>query len=214
LRGAVDDERGGLRAGPEATRIVVEPTGGYEKALVKALRQAQLPVEIIHTSRFDAYRALVGVKAKSDTSDARLLAAYAAAPDEIRGRKAGHVELPEDAIREALSELASRRDQLKHMIHAETCRLGTVRMDELRQAIMTHLEALRAEDKQVHRMMLELVRQRVDLRRDQRLLKPSRGSARSLRWPCLLWSPNSAGSTTRPPQRSSGSLPLSVKAAP
>jgi hypothetical protein len=40
-----------LRTGPEVTRIVVEPTGGYEKALVKALRQAQLPVEIIHTTR-------------------------------------------------------------------------------------------------------------------------------------------------------------------
>jgi transposase len=164
-----------LRTGPEVTRIVVEPTGGYEKTLVKALRQAQLPVEVIHTTRFNAYRTLVGVKAKSDSSDARLLASYAAAPDEVRGRKAGHVELPQDAIREALSELASRRDQLKHMIHAETCRLGTVRMAELRQAIAAHLEALRAEDKQVHRMMLELVRQRLDLRRDQRLLKTIKG---------------------------------------
>lgn len=164
-----------LQAQPEITRIVMEPTGGYEKPLVKALRQAQLPVEIIHTTRFKAYRELVGVKAKSDTSDARLLAAYAAAPDEVRGRKANHVELPEDAIREALSELASRRDQIKHMIHAETCRLGTVRLAELRQAITVHLEALRAEDKQVHRMMLELVRQRIDLRRDQRLLKTIKG---------------------------------------
>ena len=40
---------------------------------------------------------------------------------------------------------------------------------------MTHLEALRAEDKQVHRMMLELVRQRIDLRRDQQLLKTIKG---------------------------------------
>ena len=61
------------------------------------------------------------------------------------------------------------------MIHAETCRLGTVRLSELRQAITAHLEALRAEDKQVHRMMLELVRQRIDLRRDQRLLKTIKG---------------------------------------
>src|SRR6195256_977713 len=164
-----------LQAQPGITRIVVEPTGGYEKALVKALRQAQLPIEIIHTSRFAAYRALVGVKAKSDTSDAKLLASYAAAPDEVRGRKVGYVELPEDAIREALSELASRRDQLKHMIHAETCRLGTVRMAALRQAITTHLETLKAEDKQVLRMMLELVCQRNDLRRDQRLLKTIKG---------------------------------------
>ena len=41
-----------LRPGLQVTRIVLEPTGGYEKTLVKALRQAQLPVEIIHTSRF------------------------------------------------------------------------------------------------------------------------------------------------------------------
>jgi transposase len=164
-----------LQAQPELTRIVVEPTGGYEKALVQALRQAQLPVEIIHTSRFTAYRALVGVKAKSDTTDARLLASYAAAPDEVRGRKAGHVELPEDAIREALSELASRRDQLKHMIHAETCRLGTVRLSELREAITTHLETLRAEDRQMHQRMLALVRQRADLQRDQRLLRTIKG---------------------------------------
>lgn len=48
-------------------------------------------------------------------------------------------------------------------------------MAELRQAIMDHLEALRAEDKKVHQMMLELVRQRIDLKRDQRLLKTIKG---------------------------------------
>ncbi|MDB5577935.1 MAG: Transposase [Bradyrhizobium sp.] len=164
-----------LRSGPKVTRIVVEPTGGYEKPLVKALRQAQLPVEVVHTTRFAAYRKLVGVKAKSDTSDARLLASYAAAPDEVRGRKAGYVELPADDTRETLAELASRRDQLKHMIHAETCRLGTARLARLREAITGHLETLRDADKQIHRMMLDLVRQRLDLQRDQRLLKTIKG---------------------------------------
>ena len=156
-------------------RIVIEPTGGYEKALVKALRQAKLPLEIIHTIRFKAYRELLGVKAKSDTSDARLLAAYAAAPDEVRGRRANYVEVPEDPVREALAELATRRDQLKQMAHAETCRLGTVRLAELRQAITAHLEALKDEDKQISKKMLELVRARVDLKRDQRLLATVKG---------------------------------------
>lgn len=157
------------------TRIVLEPTGGYEKALVKALRRAELPLEIVHTSRFKAYRELLGVRAKSDTSDARLLAAYAAAPDDVRGRKADYVELPDDATREALSELASRRDQLKHMIHAETCRLGTVRLAELREGITAHLAALKAEDKLIHKRMLELVRQRMDLKRDRCLLATIKG---------------------------------------
>lgn len=164
-----------LLAGPKVGRIVVEPTGGDEKRVLRALRRARLPVEVVHTSRFDAYRTLVGAKAKSDSSDARLLAAYAAAPDEVRGRKADHVEVPEDTVREALAELASRRAQLRHMIHAESCRLNTVRHAALRQAITTHLEMLKAEDEQMHQMMLALVRERTDLRRDQRLLRTIKG---------------------------------------
>lgn len=164
-----------LQAGPNVTRIAIEPTGGYEKPLIAALRQAKLPVEIVHTSRFKGYRTMVGVKAKSDTSDARLLAAYAACPDEVRGRKADRVELPQDAVREELRELASRRDQLKHMIHAESCRLAITRHTALRQGILAHLETLKAEDKQVLQMMRALVRQRHDLRRDQQLLGTIKG---------------------------------------
>lgn len=164
-----------LQVGSSVTRIVIEPTGGYERPLVAALRQAQLPVELVHTSRFKGYRMMVGVKAKSDTSDARLLAAYAAAPDEVRGRKADRVELPEDAIREELRELASRRDQLKDMIHAESCRLAIARHVTLRQSILAHLETLRAEDKQMLQMMRALVRQRLDLRQDQQLLRTIKG---------------------------------------
>lgn len=165
----------GLLAGPKVARIVVEPTGGYEKPLLEALRQAQLPVELVHTSRFKAYRTMVGVKAKSDTSDARLLAAYAAAPDEVRGHKANRVELPQDAVREELRELASRRDQLKHMIHAESCRLSITRHTILRQTIEAHLETLKAADKQMLQLMRALVRQRLDLRRDQNLLRTIKG---------------------------------------
>ena len=164
-----------LQAGSRVTRIAIEPTGGYEKPLLEALRQAKLPVELVHTSRFKGYRTMVGAKAKSDTSDARLLAAYAASPDEVRGRKADRVELSQDAVREQLRELASRRDQLKHMIHAESCRLSITRHAMLRQSINAHLEALRAEDKQILQAMRALVRQRLDLRRDQHLLQTIKG---------------------------------------
>ena len=164
-----------LGAGPQLTRIAVEPTGGYEKPLVKALRQAHLPVEIVHTSRFAAYRTLIGQRAKSDTSDARLLAAYAASPDEVRGRKPDHVELEDDPVREALNECASRREQLKQMVHAESCRRATTRLAEIRQAIDQHLDMLRAEDKLLQHRMQTLIRQRSDLVAAQRLLKTIKG---------------------------------------
>ena len=162
-----------LSAEKQIIRIAVEPTGGYEKRLVKALRGAGLPVEMVHTSRFAAYRTLIGAKAKSDTSDARLLAAYAAAPEEVRGRKAGHVVLPQDDVREQLAELAARRDQLKHMIHAETCRLSTVRSRSIRDDITAHLQALRQADCKTYDAMMQLVRQRDELRK--RLLQTIKG---------------------------------------
>jgi transposase len=161
----------GLGGKKQIIRIAVEPTGGYEKPLVKALRGAGLPVEMVHTSRFDAYRKLVGVKAKSDTSDARLLAAYAAAPAEVRGRKADHVDIQQDAVREHLAELAVRRDQLKRMIHAESCRLATVRSNDVREQIAVHLEALREADRKLHVAMMQLTRERAELRNAKRLLR-------------------------------------------
>ena len=156
-------------------RIAIEPTGGYEKPLVKALRGAGLPVDMVHTSRFAAYRSLVGAKAKSDTSDARLLAAYAAAPEEVRRRKADHVAIPQDAVREQLAELAARRDQLRRMIHAETCRLATVQSKDIREEIAAHLEALREAERKIHAVMKHLVHQRDDLSHSKRLLQTIKG---------------------------------------
>ena len=173
--GGLSFEVARLSAEKQIIRIAVEPTGGHEKALVKALRGAGLPVEMVHTSRFAAYRKLIGAKAKSDTSDARLLAAYAAAPEEVRGRKAGHVVLPQDDVREQLAELAARRDQLKHMIHAETCRLSTVRSPSIRDEITAHLQALRQADRKTHDAMMLLVRQRDELRNAKRLLQTIKG---------------------------------------
>ena len=160
-----------LRVGPAVARIVMEPTGGHEKPLVRALRAAGFAVELIHTSRFKAYRELMGVRAKSDTSDARLLAAYAAAPDEVRGRTAKHVVLPPDSGREQLAELAARRDQIKQMIHAESCRLTTVRNPAIRHEIEGHLEALQASARNIQIAMRNLVRERNDLNHARQLLR-------------------------------------------
>lgn len=177
-----------LGVGPQVTRIVIEPTGGYEKPLVRALRHAGFLVELIHTSRFKAYRDLVGARAKSDTSDARLLAGYAAAPAEVRGRKADRIEVPSDEQREELAELASRRDQLKQMIHAESCRRTTVRSAQVRREIELHLEALQASLHRTAAEMTRLVRTRTDLSNAKRLLRSIKaiGEASALTMLALL----------------------------
>ena len=78
-------------------------------------------------------------------------------------------------MREQLAELAARRDQLKHMIHAETCRLSTVRSQSVRDQITAHLQALRQADCKTHDAMMQLVRQRDELHNAKRLLKTIKG---------------------------------------
>src|SRR5262249_28399432 len=174
-----------LRTQRGIVRIAIEPTGGYERPLVKALRRAGLPVEIVHTSRFKAYRALVGANAKSDSSDARLLAAYAASPDEVRGRKYPRIALAEDADREELAALAARRDQLKRMIHAETCRLATTHSEMVRQAIMAMRDVLNQQEREIHAAMVKIVRRRDDLNHAKRLLQTITGIGDKTALVCL-----------------------------
>jgi len=178
-----------LRTQRGIVRIAIEPTGGYERPLVKALRRAGLPVEIVHTSRFKAYRALVGANAKSDSSDARLLAAYAASPDEVRGRKYPRIALAEDADREELAALAARRHQLKRMIHAETCRLATTDSETVRRGIIAMLDVLNQQERETHAAMVKIVRRRDDLNRAKRLLQTIGGIGEKTALVCLAMLP-------------------------
>ena len=145
-------------------RIVIEPTGGYEKPLVKHCVGAGLPVEMVHTSRFNAYRIMVGAKAKSDSSDARLLAAYAAAPTTCVAARPHHVELP----RRCHSRGTARAGEPSRSAQAhDPCRDLQARHRPQCQAAPgdhAHLDVLKAEDAQTHKTMLALVRARVDMK--------------------------------------------------
>jgi transposase len=102
----------------DATRIVVESTGGYERPLVVALRAAGLPVVVAQPRRVRRFAQSLGWEAKTDGLDARLLALY--------GER---VAPPLTAVRspadEQLDAWMTRRRQLIAMICAEKNRLET-----------------------------------------------------------------------------------------
>lgn len=108
--------------------VCFEPTGGYERALVRCLRATQLPFARVHPNRLVAFRKLRGVLAKTDAQDARLLAEFAAA-DIARGGLAPVMEADE-----TLRALVVRRRQLLGMIQAEACRLALCDCDTARPA--------------------------------------------------------------------------------
>jgi transposase len=61
----------------EATLIVVESTGGYERALTESLSEAGLPVALVNPWRVRRFGEGLGVLAKTDPLDARILALWA-----------------------------------------------------------------------------------------------------------------------------------------
>lgn len=104
--------------GLEVELIVVESTGGYERKLTEALSEANLPVVLVNPWRVRRFGEGLGVLAKTDPIDARMLALYGE-----RARPAQR-PLPDPRQRE-MAELLQRRRQLIAMIVAEKSRIDT-----------------------------------------------------------------------------------------
>jgi transposase len=99
-------------------RIVLEATGGYQRAVVAALAAAGLPVAVVHPRQTRDVATATGQLAKTDALDARALAHFA---DAVRPAPQ---PLP-DAQAEARRALLARRRQLVAMRTAEQHRLGS-----------------------------------------------------------------------------------------
>lgn len=97
--------------------IVLEATGGYERAVVAALAAAQLPVVVANPRQIRAFARAIGLLAKTDRLDAGLLARF--------GQQVQPVPRPlPDAQAQALEALLTRRRQLMEILVGEKNRLG------------------------------------------------------------------------------------------
>ena len=97
-------------------RIVLEATGGYERAVARTLYDAGLPVCVINARQIRHFAKALGVTAKTDSIDAEVLARYAAMVcPPLRPLKAENEQ--------EMAELMARRRQLFTMIVMEKNRL-------------------------------------------------------------------------------------------
>lgn len=102
-------------------RIVLEASGGYERAVLQALAQAGLPVVRLSAHRPRALAHALGLKAKTDALDARLLAVAAQC---IRAAPTAVLPAPLQALRELLhlrSTLVAQRDAQRKCLAHVTC---------------------------------------------------------------------------------------------
>ena len=96
-------------------QVILEATGGYEAAAVRALHGAGLALSVVLPSRVRSFAEAKGLLAKSDPIDADLLEAfgYAIAPAATQ---------PPTPAQSRLAELVTRRSQLVETRVAETNR--------------------------------------------------------------------------------------------
>lgn len=135
----------------EPVRIIVESTGGYERRLVLKLAEAGLPVVVVNPRRVRGLGEGMGILAKTDAIDARLLALF--------GEK---VEPPIRPILQGterlLADLVARRRQLIAMVVAEKNRQDTA-TEPVRKTIHALLRTLdqhiRAIDRKIEKALLE-----------------------------------------------------------
>ncbi len=112
----------------DATLIVIEATGGYERTALDAMLDANLPVALAQPAHVRHMAKALGILAKTDAIDARVLIAYArhAQPRLAKKRSKNRVEL------EAL--VTCRRQLIKTRTEQRN-RLGVTRAASARAAI-------------------------------------------------------------------------------
>ncbi len=140
-----------LLHGQPVGNVLLEATGGYERAVLRALQAAGHPATRINPRRARAFAEAMGKTAKTDPIDAALLA-----------RMAELVQAPSPALepeREALRDLVQRREQLIQQRDDERRRLHQARLPQVRDDLIEHIGHLRQRIRRIARTIVQTQRQ-------------------------------------------------------
>ena len=154
--------------GLELKLIVMEATGGLEKPLCEALFQAGLPAAIVNPRRIRDFGRSMGILAKTDKLDAKVMAYFAAkiepAPRPVQ-----------DEDGQKLENLLTRRSQISDMIIAEKHRLTRGSDKIVRKHIQVHVNWLESELKDLEKELKYSIRQNPKFTEEVKLYKSMPG---------------------------------------
>lgn len=131
--------------------VVVEASGGYERALLTALSLGGLPVSLVNPKRVREFAKAIGQLAKTDALDAAVLARFAEA---IRPP----VWSMPAADAERLRALLTRRLQLVGMRTMEKNRLQALTTPRVRRSVQNVIRTLDREIRQADKDLGEAIR--------------------------------------------------------
>jgi transposase len=121
---------------PASVQVICEPSGGYERALVRALVGAQLKISLVPANRVRQFARAAGILAKTDRIDAKVLCAFGEAmhPGTI---SASQLE------QEHLREVESQRRHLTHLLVMEqnrAARMSDLRVCKLNRSLINQIK--------------------------------------------------------------------------
>jgi len=117
--------------------VVLEATGGYERACAAALATAGVPVAVVNPRQVRDFAKATGQRAKTDRLDAAVLALFAE-------RVSPAIRALPDEAQADLAALLLRRRQLTEMLVAEKNRVGLARA-AIRRSLHKHIAYLERE---------------------------------------------------------------------
>ena len=131
--------------------IVVEATGGYQRAVVDVLFQAGLAVAVVNPTRVRQFARACGLLAKTDKLDAQILAVFGqrVQPKRYAGKSEAEKQL---------SSLLVRRKQVEEMLKAEQNRLRTI-APSVRGSVERMISMLKEEKQRLDEQIRELMRE-------------------------------------------------------
>ena len=150
--------------------VVIESTGGLERPVLVELVRAGLAVALVNPRRVREFARAIGLSAKTDKLDARLLARFA------RDVKPERTVLP-TADEQQLSALLARRKQLLDMHTAEQNRLGTA-SQVLKELILEHITWLKEHIQAIDKEIDDFNRQDPQRQEKQELMQTVKGIGR------------------------------------
>ena len=156
------------------TLVVLEPTGGYELAVVSALAAAALPVAVVNARQVRDFAKATGQLAKTDALDAAMLSFFA---ERVRPEPRPLA----DEAQQALDALLTRRRQLVDMLIAERNRLGQTfgrATKPVKQSLKAHITYLERELRMADAELGRAIRESPVWREQEDLLRSVPGVGR------------------------------------
>jgi transposase len=147
--------------------IIVESTGGLEKALITELYKAGLPFALVQPRRVREFARSIGLLAKTDKIDAHLLARFGEAV------KPPLTRLPSEA-EQYLNALMVRRRQLLDMVVIENNHLSTTRLS-MRPKVEGHIDWLNRELEELDKEINDHVHQIPQFNEKEKILRSAKG---------------------------------------